>query len=256
MHKQTASSQWLSYFRAHKLREPSWESTDSLPLPIGAIASLHDFQRGEKSEGHHFSKLADKYAEDNHDPAYAASVRHLIREENHHAYLLERYLIQSQQQPAEASGLDQIFRFLRHALSLQGTISVLVSAEILALVYYSALEQATSCPALKRLCVIIYEDELAHIRFQMQQLHRMRVKSKRRGVAEFLHTTLYFGTSLALWLRHHRFFRHNGLPLSIYMNRVGKVWQWASQQTSSASSTDQTNIPKTANSSEKVRLLL
>ena len=68
---------------------------------------------------------------------------------------------------------DSIFRRLRRLAGLRTSIAVLISAEIMAQVYYRALKLATDSETLNELCQQILREEAQHVRFQVQQLARM-----------------------------------------------------------------------------------
>ena len=75
-----------------------------------------------------------------------------------------------------------MFRWLRHRAGLELSIAVLVTAEIIAKVYYAALRQATTSVVLVRLCDQILYDELRHVRFQCERLAILRARRSRLGV--------------------------------------------------------------------------
>jgi hypothetical protein len=96
---------------------------------------------------------------------------------------------------------------------LEVSISVLVTAEIIARSYYAALRDATQSVILRRLCDQILNDELRHVEFQADQLAKLRSERSWFGrVATMgLQRFLYFGTVLVVWLFHRRAIRSRGL---------------------------------------------
>ena len=66
--------------------------------------------------------------------------------------------------------LDKVFRRLRKTGGIRSEITVLVTAEIIALAYYTALSKATNSILLKRICKQMLKDELPHIVFQSYTL--------------------------------------------------------------------------------------
>ncbi len=65
---------------------------------------------------------------------------------------------------------DQAFRALRHLGGLEARLRILVTAEIIGIVYYRALEGVTDCRRLQILCRTMAADELAHVAFESQLL--------------------------------------------------------------------------------------
>ena len=108
---------------------------------------------------------------------------------------------------------DTVFRKLRQFADLEVSISVLITAEIIAKVYYPALREATHSPVLRTLCDQIIHDEAPHVEFQAQRLAILR---KTRGsiplrIRHGLHRFLFLGTCLVVWYKHGRAFRAGGL---------------------------------------------
>jgi len=81
---------------------------------------------------------------------------------------------------------------------------VLVTAEIIAKVYYAALREASTSRILRRLCGQILSDEVRHVEFQTEQLAKLR-----RGraapllwVTRALHQLLFVGATLIVTWSH------------------------------------------------------
>ena len=73
---------------------------------------------------------------------------------------------------ADAGGLhinhEAFFRRLRHTVGLRLSLTILLSAELIAVPYYTALMRATDDAILQTICKQILLDEAMHIRFQAQ----------------------------------------------------------------------------------------
>jgi hypothetical protein len=65
---------------------------------------------------------------------------------------------------------DTVFRIMRRRAGLELSIVVLVTAEIIAKVYYAALRDATGSRTLQHLCTQILRDERHHVIFQAQRV--------------------------------------------------------------------------------------
>lgn len=153
--------------------------------------SIRAFQKGEGSDGAYLIKCSEKYG----DNAKRA-VRLFVKEENFHSAYLKRYMDHYDVKPAECSALDSVFRKLRKLGGFKCEVTVLMTAEIIALTYYSALSECTASPALKSVCGQMLHDELRHIIFQSYNLSRS-------GAGRFdahLRYLLMDITSLAVWL--------------------------------------------------------
>jgi hypothetical protein len=108
--------------------------------------------------------------------------------------------------------VDQTFRGMRKLAGLEVTVTVLSTAEIIAVPYYRALRNATGSPLLRALCERILLDEAAHLRFQAWNLARLRESGAPawRGPRWRAHECLLAATSLVVWREHGPVFRAAG----------------------------------------------
>lgn len=211
----TPSAWWRDHFRDNRTHFDGvpWDRCNITPAEAQAIAaSIAEFQLGESSEGRHLIHEARRHAEAAGDPDYAVAMAYFIAEENSHARALGRFM--------DAAGLprqgrtfsDSVFRILRKGMGLEVSISVLITAELIAQVYYQALRDATQSAALRSICEQILRDERMHIRFQSERLailQRFRPRTGLRlGVAA--RRVLMAGTLPVVWLGHRRALRRGG----------------------------------------------
>jgi hypothetical protein len=108
---------------------------------------------------------------------------------------------------------DWIFRRMRRGAGLELSICVLITAELIATIYYAALREATASGLLRSLCDKILEDEAFHIRFQAERIRLLRRDRSawKIKVAESLQRFLMDGTSLVVWKGHGRVLQAGGL---------------------------------------------
>lgn len=212
-----SSAEWLQHFQEnrHSLLDIPWHTGPELTArdrrALGR--SLQEFQRGESSEGHHFLGYAERYAVRTGDRAYVLALKLFIAEEQRHARALGRFLRLNGIPLVASTWSDRAFRLLRHLLgTLEISIAVLVTAEIIAEVYYAALRAASGSVVLQRLCEQILRDEAGHVEFQADQLARLR--AGRGPVLSALtlagQRALFLGACLVVWVVHHRAFRAGG----------------------------------------------
>ena len=97
-------------------------------------------------------------------------MRYFIKEENTHSAYLAQYMKWHRVPERKRSVLDSIFRRLRQVNGIRSEVTVLVTAEIIALSYYTALKNATKSSALKSICSQMLHDELPHVVFQSYTL--------------------------------------------------------------------------------------
>ena len=227
------SEEWCNYFQANaeSLLEIPWERGGELPdVNRQSIThSLQEFQLGEHAEGRHLFRCAQAHAQQTGDSAYTDAVRLFIAEEQRHARDLGRFLTLAGVPLLERSWPETIFHWLRHRAGLELSIRVLIVAEIIALVYFRTVREASTSAVLRRLCEQILHDEVEHVRFQAERLAILR---RGRGWlplagAHALQRFLFLGTCLVVWWRHRRAMRAGGFGF-------GRFWREAWKEMNSA----------------------
>jgi hypothetical protein len=220
------SSAWLRYFRDHAAPITDLPSPRMVRLSEeerrAVLPSIAIFQLGESGQGRHLFHAAEAWAEASGDHEYVAALRLFIDEEHRHAAVLGRYLDLAGYPRLTKNWTDRIFRGVRHLAGLELSITVLLTAELIAMVYYAALRRATSCPLLAAISRQVLEDECAHIRFQSQQVGRLRRRHLRwvRKSGEAFHAALLAGTSLVVWHTHRPVFQAAGLSLRQFQHKL------------------------------------
>jgi len=213
------SEQWCRYFEANDLLESDipWHEPGALTdHQRRAIAdSIREFQAGENSEGRHLTRCAAEHARERSDFSYVRAMRYLIAEEQRHARDLGRFMIASRIPLVETTPVDVLFRRLRKLAGLEVMIGVLVTAEIIAQVYYRALRAATQAAALRKLCERILRDEVFHVRFQCERLAILRAGRSRLALSmtHALQHLLFFGALMLVGIKHAPALRLGGFSL-------------------------------------------
>jgi hypothetical protein len=203
-----SSSAWCAYFRANAeaLFDIPWQQGVQLTAAERAAIteSVRGFQLGESSEGRHLLRGAQDYAARSGDADYVDAIKLFIREEQRHARDLGRFLTAAGIPLLDHTWPDTVFRWLRHRAGLELSIVVLITAEIIAEVYYPALRAATGSAVLRRLCDQIISDEVEHVRFQAERLAILRQGRAgwRVRLAHGLQRFLLGGTCLVVWWKH------------------------------------------------------
>ncbi|MFF2479513.1 hypothetical protein [Paenibacillus sp. NPDC058071] len=214
---------WSEYFRKNKdqLAEIAWNDPYGLSASERAIIadSIQQFQLGESSEGRHLLFQARAYAERSGDYAYLEAITAFIREEQRHARDLGQFMKVQQIPLIRAHWVDGVFRKLRKFAGLELSVTVLITAEIIAKVYYEALKNCTKSPALRGLCDQILRDENKHVEFQSLTLRKLAAKQGaiRHFLSRAFHRILFEGTILVVWRQHRKVFKTGGFGVLRYL---------------------------------------
>lgn len=214
---------WKDYFQRNRIHFTHINFNGVAELSAAekelVCASIQQFQRGESSEGLHLLKIAKAY-----DPDYHEAIQIFIKEEQKHAGVLARFMKQERIPLIGGHWTDSAFRKLRKLLTIENTITVLLTAEIVAAAYYRALHNATQSVTLQAICNQIISDEEMHINFQAYTLRNFYFKSSpvKRQAYRAYHSLLMLGTALLVWAYHSHIFKAGNYTFTAYMQFIAE----------------------------------
>jgi hypothetical protein len=207
---------WKIYFESNRdhFDHLDWNRKASLTMEEkeNILHSIQQFQRGENSEGKHLFNRAGQL----HSTDYVEAIKLFIKEEQTHALVLGRFMEIENIPRIKNHWVDGVFRWLRSLSGLENSIMVLITAEIIAAVYYKALKGATQSSLLKHICDQILKDEEMHINFQSFALKSFydRKSTMEKWMARVMHRTLMTGTIFVVWIYHRKIYRAAGFNFS------------------------------------------
>lgn len=206
-------TEWFAYNNEHRLSvDFSQETGLSEEEKRLIFPSVRAFQKGEGSDGVCLMNTVRKFAENIGEEAYTEAMQWFVKEENWHSAYLKQYMKHYDVKSAEKNFLDKCFRKLRQAGGLKCEITVLVTAEMIALTYYDALAKSVASPALGSICRQMLHDELPHIMFQSYTLSHFRNNFADR----FLRILLMEATLLFVWAAYHKVYEAGGYSFTKY----------------------------------------
>ncbi len=197
---------WENYFLKNKdhFSEIDWQAEDQLTKDEKKkiTSSIQQFQKGENSEGKHFFAFAKTFP----DPLYLVCIKLFISEEQTHALVLGKFMDKHGVQKIRKHWVDGCFRWLRKFSGLENSVIVLVTAEIIARVYYKALMNCTSSSLLRKICIQILIDEDQHIIFQCSALRYFHSKkgALKKILTRSFHFVLMIRTIMIVWIYHRK----------------------------------------------------
>jgi len=196
--------------------------------------SIQQFQLGEFARGRGFLRRAARHRELGAEPEFVKSLELFIQEEQRHSLLLREFLEHERIPLLGGDAVDDVFRRLRKLAGLEVCVMVLVTAEVLAIPFYSALREATNSRVLKAICARILRDEAAHLKYQALTLGLIRKKLSHpeRVLRSFAHSALFHGTALVLWLQHRRVFHAARRDFHGFWRQARACFRWLEVQTS------------------------
>lgn len=212
----TKYSAWTHYFEQNHWPDfpvvaPSLTSQERRRI----APSIRQFQLGEASGGHTFLRRGREFADVAGEPDYPRSLALFIAEEQRHAAALGRFMEGEGIPRQSRDATDSLFRFFRKLWNHEVMVTVLVSAECVAVPYYSALHDATESAGLRALCRQILRDEAMHLKYQGQTLARL-LRGRNFWLATLARTwqlAAVVAASLVVFAQHRQFFREAGWRL-------------------------------------------
>lgn len=217
---------WLTHFKnnQNQFEHINWELDEKLTSKeINIIkSSIQQFQKGENSEGKHLIQYAKKYG----DSIYLETIKFFIKEEQTHALVLGKFMKKHGIEKINDHWVDNVFRSMRKLTSLENSIIVLLTAEIIASVYYIALRECSNTKNLKNICLQILKDEEAHINFQSYTLNQFYKNKSFIGkiYSRLFHRILMTGTTFIVWFYHKKVFHYGGISFNHYYKLVFKEY--------------------------------
>ena len=229
---------WAVHFSANdwtNSAELSWDTAPHLSSEeLGLISpSLKQFQLGENSEGKHLQMRAVAFAAKHCVDSLPESTRDFIREEQRHSAVLGRFLIREGETLLKRDPVDGMFRWLRKLAGFEVAVTVLSTAECIAVPYYTAVRDATGSELLKRICQGILRDEALHLCYQG---HVLGLFSQRRGfwkesITRTLHRLLLLLAASVVYAQHRKLFRAAGMNWEGFLGRSFQALAQLEQRT-------------------------
>jgi hypothetical protein len=201
---------WLAHFRsqaAHPRQVPT-TLDDRLSARERRLieAAIATFQLGESSDGAHLRGAVRAHCPGPESHALVEIMDLFIAEEQRHARLLADFMQDHEIALRAHAVTDGVFRRLRRCGGLAARLRMLVTAEIIGIVFYRALEVVTDCRRLQILCRTLVADELVHVAFESQLL--LAMKSGRPALTRLLlgawEQWVLAGAALAVWVTQRR----------------------------------------------------
>ncbi len=214
---------WLNHFEyhaQHPRRVPEGLSDVLKPQELRLIArSIAIFQLGEGCDGHALLRTVWRYAEKHKATPLVRVVELFIREEQRHAALLRGFMEDHRIPLKQTHWTDFAFCCLRRLGGLEFRLHLFVAVELIASVYYRALEVVTGSQRLKILCRTLVADELAHIGLQSQLLLGLRAgrSAPARAAVRLAHKAFFATTACVVYLTHRRVLRTAGYGMDGFL---------------------------------------
>jgi hypothetical protein len=214
---------WLNHFEYHAQHPrsvPAGLSDVLKPEERRLIArSMATFELCEQAEGNALLRAVHRFAQKHQATPLLRITELFIREQQRHGALLRDFMRDHDIDRKETDLTDFLFWCLRRIGGYEQRLHVLIAAELIANVYYRALEAATGCQRLKVLCRTLVADELAHVGLESQLLLTLRAQRPApvRLALSWLHKTFFTCAASYVYLTHRPVLRGAGYTLGSFL---------------------------------------
>ena len=162
---------WISHFeRNTRLNDELELPTEPCTLPervrAPLAASIATFQLGESGTGSRLRRYAREVAPLENFRGYQRAIDLFVAEEQSHSRLLARTVEHLRGTLLTKQWTNSIFRRLRFLVNLEFAIQVLLTAELIAEVYFGTLYLRCEDPVVKKVSHKLLRDEMRHLAFQ------------------------------------------------------------------------------------------
>lgn len=152
-----------------------------------------------------------------------------IKEEQRHARDLGKFMRLQEIPLIHSHWVDNVFRKLRRHAGLELSVIVLITAEIIAKIFYKALEKSTKSIILTDICKQILNDEKMHIQFQSETLHKLAQNRSVivNNISRQVHRFLFEGTLIVVWFQHKSVFKTGGYTLKSFYHECRQEFKFS-----------------------------
>lgn len=223
---------WINHFEAstrlnHEMQLPAAPCGLPEHMRAALARSLAIFQLGESGDGTRLRRYTRSIASLESLRGYQRAVDLFVAEEQSHAALLARTVTHLRGTLLHKQWTNSIFRWLRDLVNLEFNIQVLLTAELIAEVYYGLLALRCSDPVIQTVAKKILRDEMGHLSFQRDFLFE-RLKTLTPGMQRLWRwqfQAIHFATACVVSWDHRDCLRALNITPAEFRTRAVRCWQ-------------------------------
>jgi len=223
---------WINHFEANtrlnnELQLPDTPCTlpDSVRMPLAQ--SIATFQLGESGGGTRLRRYTRSIATLENLRGYQRAVDLFVAEEQSHAALLARTVTHLRGTLLTKQWTNSIFRWLRDLVNLEFNIQVLLTAELIAEVYFGLLALRCSDPVVQTVAKKLLRDEMGHLSFQrdflFERLQTLTPAMQRLWRWQF--QAIHLVTTIVVAWDHRHCLRGLHITPADFRTRAVRCWQ-------------------------------
>lgn len=223
---------WISHFEAntrlnHELQLPDGACDLPENVRTALARSIAIFQLGESGGGTRLRRYTRSIASLENLQGYQRAVDLFVAEEQSHAALLARTVTHLRGTLLQKQWTNSIFRWMRDLVNLEFNIQVLLTAELIAEVYFGLLSLRCSDPVVQTVAKKLLRDEMGHLSFQrdflFERLKTLTPAMQRLWLWQF--QAIHFATACVVSWDHRECLRSLNVTPSDFRSRALRCWQ-------------------------------
>ena len=223
---------WISHYEAntrlnHELQLPDTTCDFPEPTRTALVRSIAIFQLGESGGGTRLRRYTRSIASLESLKGYQRAVDLFVAEEQSHAALLARTVRHLRGTLLQKQWTNSIFRWMRDLVNLEFNIQVLLTAELIAEVYFGLLSLRCSDPVVQTVAKKLLRDEMGHLSFQRDFLFE-RLKTLTPAVQRLWRwqfQAIHLATACVVSWDHRDCLRSLNITPTDFRSRAVRCWQ-------------------------------
>lgn len=223
---------WINHFETntrlnHDMKLPEEPCTLPEPHREAIARSIAIFQLGESGGGTRLRRYTRSIASLENLKGYQRAVDLFVAEEQSHAALLARTVTHLRGTLLTKQWTNSIFRWLRDLVNLEFNIQVLLTAELIAEVYFGLLALRCSDPVVQTVAKKLLRDEMGHLSFQrdflFERLNTLTPAMQRLWRWQF--QAIHLATAVVVAWDHRDCLRGLGVTPADFRARAAQCWE-------------------------------
>lgn len=223
---------WINHFEAntrlnHELQLPDVRCELPENVRAAVARSLAIFQLGESGGGTRLRRYTRSISALENLQGYQRAVDLFVAEEQSHAALLARTVTHLRGRLLKKQWTNSIFRWLRDLVNLEFNIQVLLTAELIAEVYFGLLSLRCSDSVVQTVAKKLLRDEMGHLSFQrdflFERLKTLTPAMQRLWRWQF--QAIHFATACVVSWDHRGCLRSLNVTPADFRARAVRCWQ-------------------------------
>jgi hypothetical protein len=223
---------WINHFETNtrlnrelQLPETPCELPDQTREALARSIAI--FQLGESGGGTRLRRYTRSIASLENLKGYQRAVDLFVAEEQSHAALLARTVTHLRGTLLKKQWTNSIFRWMRDLVNLEFNIQVLLTAELIAEVYFGLLSLRCSDPVVQTVAKKLLRDEMGHLAFQrdflFERLKTLTPATQRLWRWQF--QVIHLATAVVVSWDHRDCLRSLNVTPADFRARAVRCWQ-------------------------------